>query len=332
MWTGTQYAEFGGGGKASEIENDSSVLGSNVKEALEKASENIGNTNLKVPPGTIRELDVTGAKLQFKGLLNKKNDPTFNLRAKFNKEGEMAYTDDADTNVMIPDTLTINNNMVNGSITVHHIYPNIPELSQNLKDLQAFMATISNLQFTRVPASSWNVGTHDNSDNTESITDSTVKLRLSNTSFLNLSGTQTGISAISSIILPKNKNWIFKFSADLADMVHIRTFFGVSQNNNTGLISELTAFIGQLSNGNMHVMGDGINGVKSYYPTPVRCIISKVGSIINITLTGGNGQRQSLNFNADENIGNYHPCLFLKKYGADNFPIIMNNPEYWVQP
>lgn len=64
-----------------------------VRFSLESIGENLGNSNLKVPQGQIRELDVTGAKFLVKGKESANNDASFNRRPVENANGEQRYQD-----------------------------------------------------------------------------------------------------------------------------------------------------------------------------------------------------------------------------------------------
>ena len=49
-----------------------------VDELLENSGKNLANADLQIPAGTVRTLDVTGAKFNIKGLNNKTRDKAFN--------------------------------------------------------------------------------------------------------------------------------------------------------------------------------------------------------------------------------------------------------------
>lgn len=55
--------------------------------------KNLGNSDIRVPSGAVRTLDVTGAKLQIRGKSNANNDASFNRRAVENMQGEQRYMD-----------------------------------------------------------------------------------------------------------------------------------------------------------------------------------------------------------------------------------------------
>ena len=64
-----------------------------VDELLENSGKNISNADLQIPAGTVRTLDVTGAKFQIKGKANANNDASFNRRPVENANGEQRYVE-----------------------------------------------------------------------------------------------------------------------------------------------------------------------------------------------------------------------------------------------
>ena len=59
-----------------------------VDELLENSGKNLENTDLQIPAGVVRTLDVTGAKFGIQGLENKANDNSFNLQLITNSRGD----------------------------------------------------------------------------------------------------------------------------------------------------------------------------------------------------------------------------------------------------
>ena len=55
--------------------------------------KNLANADLQIPAGTVRTLDVTGAKFQIKGKANANNDTSFNRRPVENANGEQRYVE-----------------------------------------------------------------------------------------------------------------------------------------------------------------------------------------------------------------------------------------------
>ena len=64
-----------------------------IDELLENSGKNIANTDLQIPAGVVRTLNVEGAKFQISGLANKKTDASFSRRLKTNERGEIGYSD-----------------------------------------------------------------------------------------------------------------------------------------------------------------------------------------------------------------------------------------------
>ena len=59
-----------------------------VDELLENSGKNIANTDLQIPAGTVRTLNVEGARFGIQGLENKANDNSFNLQLITNSRGD----------------------------------------------------------------------------------------------------------------------------------------------------------------------------------------------------------------------------------------------------
>ena len=59
-----------------------------VDELLENSGKNIANTDLQIPAGVVRTLNVEGAKFGIQGLENKANDNSFNLQLITNSRGD----------------------------------------------------------------------------------------------------------------------------------------------------------------------------------------------------------------------------------------------------
>ena len=85
------------------ITNDA---GGTKKMQVTGLGKNISNSDLQVPVGTIRILNVEGAVFQIQGLKNKKLDASFNKKIKINDAGQMAYSDEADITLNIPEKFT----------------------------------------------------------------------------------------------------------------------------------------------------------------------------------------------------------------------------------
>ena len=81
-----------------------------VDELLENSGKNLANADLQIPAGTVRTLDVTGAKFGIQGLENKSSDKAFNSRVVMNKFGHIAINDNPEiiTNFTVPDRINLN--------------------------------------------------------------------------------------------------------------------------------------------------------------------------------------------------------------------------------
>ena len=118
-----------------------------VNELLENSGKNLANADLQIPAGTVRTLNVTGAKFGIQGLENKKTDASFNRRIKANEKGVLAYTDEPDINITFPADFK-------ASLTVNHIYPtNIPERPAFAEDLQRVLGKIREYSWTNIDKS-----------------------------------------------------------------------------------------------------------------------------------------------------------------------------------
>ena len=110
-------------------------------------SKNLANADLQIPAGTLRTLDVTGAKLNIKGLNNKTRDKAFNRRLMVNESGEISYNNEPDINITFPADFK-------ASLTVNHIYPtNIPERPAFAEDLQRVLGKIREYSWTNIDKS-----------------------------------------------------------------------------------------------------------------------------------------------------------------------------------
>ena len=118
-----------------------------IDELLENSGKNIANTDLQIPAGVVRTLNVEGAKFQISGLANKKTDASFSRRLKTNERGEIGYSDEADVNITFPAEFK-------ASLTVNHIYPtNIPERPAFAEDLQRVLGKIREYLWTNIDKS-----------------------------------------------------------------------------------------------------------------------------------------------------------------------------------
>lgn len=111
-----------------------------ITELLENSGKNIGNSDLIIPSGIVRTLDFTGAKLQFKGMENKRGDASFNKKIKVNDNGELAVTDEVEAIINLPDRLNYSTGTPNLNITITKIEqtitaPSNPNFSNEIKEI-----------------------------------------------------------------------------------------------------------------------------------------------------------------------------------------------------
>ena len=82
-----------------------------IDELLENSGKNIANTDLVIPAGVVRTLNVEGAKLQISGLANKKLDASFNNKIVVNGRGELAISDNVEYTMNVPSNISLNLNV-----------------------------------------------------------------------------------------------------------------------------------------------------------------------------------------------------------------------------
>ncbi len=73
-----------------------------ITELLESSGTNLGNSDLKVPEGEDRELDLTGVDFRFKGVQSAQGDASFNKRPKFKSDGTFGMVEE---NVVVKEDL-----------------------------------------------------------------------------------------------------------------------------------------------------------------------------------------------------------------------------------
>lgn len=120
---------------------------SQVVNLLETNSKNISNADLQIPAGTVRTLNVTGAKLGIQGLENKSSDKAFNSRVVMNKFGHIAINDNPEiiTNFTVPDRINLNVTENFANVT----FNKKPNYSQDIIDALNFIKTINDKDYTK---------------------------------------------------------------------------------------------------------------------------------------------------------------------------------------
>lgn len=204
-----------------------------VDELLENSGKNIANTDLQIPAGTVRTLDVTGAKFGIQGLENKKADASFNRRLKANERGVLAYTDEADITVNIPEQFSGTGSVANTTITVNHIFPNaIPERPNFAEEIQKIMAKYSTYDFIPIVGSNYTLWTKDNLGTDVNTISTNGEVVLKGINGWNSVSGQIVLKGKANVVLPADKDWILKIDAQKMQVRRARNLlFGVCRTN-----------------------------------------------------------------------------------------------------
>ena len=204
-----------------------------VNELLENSGKNLSNTDLVIPAGVVRTLDVTGAKLQISGLANKKIDASFSRRLKTNERGEIGYTDEADVIVNIPERFASTGSIANTTITVNHIFPNaIPERPNFAEEIQKIMAKYSTYDFTPIVGSNYTLWTKDNLGTDVNTISTNGEVVLKGINGWNSFGGQIVLKGKANVVLPADKDWILKIDTQKIRIHASRNLlFGVCRTN-----------------------------------------------------------------------------------------------------
>lgn len=287
--------------------------GETRKMKADSLGKNIGNSDLQVPAGTVRTLNVTGAKFQVQGLENKKTDASFNKKIKINDVGQMAYTDEADITLNIPENFTGQPSVGSTNITVNHTYPNqIPERPAFADELKNIMAEYKNIIFTPINQGDLAIKTKENKglSTNKTYTDGSFYLNGGDPTFSPYQTTEEVVNITApNVLLPNDKNWILKISGSIADVIHGgNVFAGVCRKVNepvthgigTGQYTSIN-FIGKKD----LIVGDGSRD-------NFLCLIVKTGGVITTTVYQG-GKSAFFSLNAFTELGNYTPKISLRK-------------------
>ena len=204
-----------------------------VDELLENSGKNIANTDLKIPEGEVRTLNVEGAKFQISGLANKKTDASFSRRLKTNERGEIGYTDEADVIVNIPERFTSTGSITNTTITVNHIFPNaIPERPNFAEEIQKIMAKYSTYDFIPIVGSNYTLWTKDNLGTDVNTISTNGEVVLKGINGWNSFGGQIVLKGKANVVLPADKDWILKIDTQKIRIHASRNLlFGVCRTN-----------------------------------------------------------------------------------------------------
>ena len=204
-----------------------------VNELLENSGKNLSNTDLVIPAGVVRTLDVTGAKFGIQGLENKKTDASFNRRLKANEKGVLAYTDEADITVNIPEQFNSTGSVANTTITVNHIFPNaIPEKPNFAEEIQKIMAKYKTYDFTPIVGSDYTLWTKDNLGTNVNTISTNGEVILKGINEWNSANGQIVLKGKANLVLPADKDWILKINTQKMRVRRERNIlFGVCRTN-----------------------------------------------------------------------------------------------------
>ena len=284
-----------------------------VNELLENSGKNLSNTDLVIPAGVVRTLDVTGAKLQISGLANKKTDESFSRRLKTNERGEIGYTDEADVIVNIPERFASTGSIANTTITVNHIFPNaIPERPNFAEEIQKIMAKYSTYDFTPIVGSNYTLWTKDNLGTNVNTISTNGEVVLKGINEWNSVSGQIVLKGKANVILPADKDWILKIDTQKIRIHASRNLlFGVCRTN-----EEVVQYGGAISaydyHGHNHefdiINVDNIRTNKAN--TATYLLIKKAGVITTLVYCGDACVFSAQNANLE--LGDFSPAFNIR--------------------
>lgn len=285
-----------------------------IDELLENSGKNLENTDLQIPAGVVRTLNVEGAKFQISGLANKKTDASFSRRLKTNERGEIGYSDEADVIVNIPERFASTASIANTTITVNHIFPNaIPERPNFAEEIQKIMAKYSTYDFTPIVGSNYTLWTKDNlgTDVNTISTDGEVVLKGIN-EWNSVSG-QIVLKGKANIVLPADKDWILKINTQKMQVRRVRNLlFGVCRTN-----EDVVQYGGAISGYDYHGQNPEFDILNTYPPikaykdnSATYLLIKKAGVITTLIYCGDACVFSAQNANVE--LGDFSPAFNIR--------------------
>ena len=265
--------------------------------------KNLTNADLQIPAGTVRTLDVTGAKFNIKGLNNKTRDKAFNRRLMVNESGEISYNNESDINIAFPVDFK-------ASLTVNHIYPtNIPERPAFAEDLQRVLSKHKNYDLT--PITDWVVKIIDDVDPEEIVRKSSygkLQIYTDNPKLSKYNGVKVVDAFSENVVLPRDKNWLFKMSGVVSGSPissSPNTLVGLSRDK----LASSVAFGFQNGDwGRFRVNGNNTESVKDSFT----CLFAKAGGVM-ATVFYGTGKVYTDVKEANLELGDFYPKILLNK-------------------
>ena len=292
-----------------------------IDELLENSGKNIANTDLVIPAGVVRTLNVEGAKFQISGLANKKTDASFSRRLKTNERGEIGYSDEADVIVNIPERFASTGSIANTTITVNHIFPNaIPERPNFAEEIQKIMAKYQTYDFIPIVGSNYTLWTKDNLGTNVNTISTNGEVVLKGINEWNSFGGQIVLKGKANIILPADKDWILKINTQKIRVNASRNLlFGICRAN-----EEVVQYGGAVSGYDYHGQehefdilntNPPIKTNKANYATYI--IIKKAGVITTLIYCGDACVFSAQNANLE--LGDFSPAFNIRSAGYTQF-------------
>ena len=280
-------------------------------------------------------INTLGNPYNLTGLPNKEADSSFNKAIRINSSGQLGLGDTQQFNITVPDIITSNNNLSVAPLTVNHIYPNpVPNITTYVQDLQNIMATIGNLNFTKM--NNWVVNTNNPTNSSQLIIgDGLVSFNLSSSQSA-INGTPVVSVASQANLFPANKNFVIFFNIPKSWDSHKfgQVLVGLSQSDdNTSIISPNVAFADSYGSGNIGwSSGSVINLLDVTHIGSV--FIVKSGQVIFIVICNNNtGTKVVASFDANVNGGDYRfvATMIQRQYSSEQ-QIPLTEIKYWVEP
>ena len=292
-----------------------------IDELLENSGKNIANTDLQIPAGVVRTLNVEGAKFQISGLANKKTDASFSRRLKTNERGEIGYTDEADVIVNIPERFASTASIANTTITVNHIFPNaIPERPNFAEEIQKIMAKYSTYDFIPIVGSNYTLWTKDNLGTDVNTISTNGEVVLKGINEWNSANGQIVLKGKANVVLPADKDWILKINTQKMQVRRARNLlFGVCRTNED-TVQYGGAVSGYDYHGNEHEFdilntNPPIMTNKANYATYL--LIKKAGVITTLIYCGDACVFSAQNANLE--LGDFSPAFNIRSAGYTQF-------------
>ncbi len=191
-----------------------------VNELLENSGKNLANTDLQIPAGVVRTLDVTGAKLNIKGLREVTSDNSYTKKLRMNNLGEVVSTTESDFTINVPDTINIQSRDITYANTLTSInkvklFGGIVEnvaVKQPKTLYEKYMQTITENLYTRVTdTSEWTKVYNEGFDNLIEWDNVSKLIKYNRSPDPNFKRELTNFGMVLNKPFPMNKNWVFSF-------------------------------------------------------------------------------------------------------------------------